>query len=137
MKKDLTRKIFSSVFNLAFYFSSGVLAPVFFKHYSHKQAGFLAGGLFMITALRALRLSLSRPYRQWVRWFFTFTFFSELVFWGWRLNEDRPISEVVILGVQGSRLHPMMAMLYSVSCGVLLYAEIRWWRNLKAPSAAA
>jgi hypothetical protein len=121
------KQYFSTFFNLLIYFSSGILAPLFFKNIPDRhRAAIYAGGLFMVTALRAVRLSLTRPYIPWAKMFFVFLFFAELSFWAWRMTSGAALATVDVAGVSGNSLHMIMTTLYSVSCGVLIYSEIRW-----------
>ncbi len=119
----------SMVLNLLIYYSAGVAAPLFFRNLAdRRQAAFLAGGLFSLTAMRALRLSISRPYARPIKIFFGDLLLIEFAFWVWRLFDVRPLGEVMIFGISASFIHPLMSGLYLISCAVLFYAEWHWMR---------
>ncbi len=118
-----SKMILSSVFNIFLYSLSGFAAPYIFRNFADRRmAGIIAGMLFMMAALRGVRLSLERPYAKWTLKFFGGLFLIELCFWLWRIIFPGPSDAVRIL-------HPIMSGLYVISVGILIYSEMKWMRK--------
>lgn len=127
MKQSSPFKLLSSVFNIALYLAAGFAAPMFFKNFPDKrQAAVLAGGFFILTALRAVRLSLARPYPLNFKKFFFAVFLVDLIFWVWRVADGRLLGDITLLGIPGAYFHHVMSVIYVVSAIAFVYSEIRW-----------
>lgn len=119
---DRTKKYLSTTFNLTIYLAAGILAPYFFRTMeSRRTAAVYAGGLFLVAALRAVRLSLTRPYPRWVQIFFGGLFVLELLFWFWRVSATTPLAAPWI--------HGGLSTLYLISCLVIITYEVAWLKK--------
>lgn len=127
--------IFSTTINLILYSLAGFAAPFIFKTVADRRlAGFMAGGIFAIVALRAVKLALMRPYHKYIQVFFITYLVLLVAFWVWRFLDSRYLGEILIFGINAYWLHHMFTGLYVLSFILLLVAEISWLlRKLKAP----
>ncbi|MBK9294272.1 MAG: hypothetical protein IPM57_07485 [Oligoflexia bacterium] len=128
-------RVLSTVFHICLYAAAGVAAPLIFKNVGDRRlAGFMAGGLFAIVALRAVKLSLVRPYAKPIRRFFIGYLLLLVFFWVWRFLDSRYLGEILIFGINAYWLHHFFTSLYAISFLLLIYSEVSTLvRTLKAP----
>jgi hypothetical protein len=112
------------------YSLAGVAAPFLFKYVNTpKQAGAVAGFLFVSAALWALVASRLHKHELWAQAFFLVTLVLNSTFWSWRLaNSDLPLRESYLLGLSGADWHGLLTALYLTGMILLLIQEYRTTR---------